>query len=327
MSSEEFHNRPKVTQETKPPFEVEPQPKLDTDPEIEETRYAINLGEERKIDPATNAGLKAEIEKRWKAKQSEDPIDSPDTNRGTQLEIKREFIDQIIDQENKRYRSEEALNRANRIDADFPSTLIEKAFNKYKSQKKNIEYMGHDPRISIGDWLAQGVGGQYRKQPALVSRKNDFIEVTNSANPDQITQILQHEYNHMFTQGHSNFSNRYQEYIRSIFFGEKDLKSLSQEAGKEILATEPFPGAGPVYLYLTTPGEINAYLGTNLRNDLLRAGLIKTFYDEINTSTLELALTIKDSNSNRKETPIYQIYLTMLKDKEKLLFWLNNYAI
>ena len=62
---------------------------------------------------------------------------------------------------------------------------------------KNIDYIGHNTNVVIGDWLDEGMGGYYRQQPALVSRKKDFIEVTSKANPDQITQILQHEYNHM----------------------------------------------------------------------------------------------------------------------------------
>ncbi len=217
--------------------------------------------------------------------------------------------------------------RAEKIDIDFPPNGFEKLFNQYKLQQKNIDFMGHNPQIFIGDWLDSGMGGFYRQQPALVSRKKDLIEVTNKAEPKQITQILQHEYNHMFTQGHSNFSKKYQEYMRGIFFSDEDLEKLGQNEENKILTKEPFTGAGPVYKYLTTPGEINAYLGTNLRHDLLRSGLIKNFYDKIEVNVLEQAINIKDSNCNREETPIYKTYLTMIKDKERLVNWLNNYAI
>lgn len=248
-------------------------------------------------------------------------------NLETQVEIKKEFIDKIISSENIRYKSEEAITRARKIDTDFPPTEFEKIFNKHKLQEKNIDYIGHNPNIVIGNWLDEGMGGYYRQQPALVSRKKDFIEVTSKANPDQITQILQHEYNHMFTQGEGNFSKKYQEYIRSIFFNEEELKNISQNEGNEILNKEPFPGGGPVYQYLTTPAEINAYLGTNLRHDLLRSGIIKNFYDKIDQNVIEQVLTIKDSNGNREKTPVYKTYLSMVKDKGKLANWLNNYAI
>jgi len=245
----------------------------------------------------------------------------------TQVEIKKEFIDEIINSENVRYKSEEAITRAKRIDTDFAPTKAEKIFNKYKLQEKNIDYIGHNPNVVIGDWLDEGMGGYYRQQPALVSRKNDFIEVTSKANPDQITQILQHEYNHMFTQGEGNFSKKYQEYIRGIFFSEEELKNISQSEGNEILSKEPFPGGGPVYQYLTSPAEINAYLGTNLRHDLFRSGIIKNFYDKVDHNVIEQVMTVKDSNGNREKTPIYKTYLSMIKDKERLADWLNNYAI
>lgn len=242
-------------------------------------------------------------------------------------EISKEFINSIIERENLRYKSEEALSRARKIDTDFPPSSIEALFNKHKSQEKNIDYIGHDPEIFIGDWLDEGAGGYYRKQPPLVSRKKDFIEVTSKANPNQISQILPHEYNHMFTQGHSNFSAKYKEYIRDIFFNDEELKKMGQDENNKILLHEPHPGSGPVYKYLTTPGEVNAYLGTNLRSDLLRNGIIKDFYQEIDESVLEQALNIKDSNCNRSETPIYKIYSTITKDKKRLVEWLNVYAI
>lgn len=242
-------------------------------------------------------------------------------------EISKEFINSIIEKENLRYKSEEALSRARKIDTDFPPSSIETLFNKHKSQEKNIDYIGHDPVISIGDWLNEGMGGYYRKQPALVSRKKDFIEVTSKANPNQISQILRHEYNHMFTQGNGNFSAKYKKYIRDIFFNDEKLKKMGQDENNKILLHVPYPDSGPVYKYLTTPEEINAYLGTNLRSDLLRSGIIKDFYQEIDESVLEQALSIKDSNCNRSETPIYKIYSTIIKDKKRLVEWLNVYAI
>jgi len=246
----------------------------------------------------------------------------------TQVEIKKEFVYEIINSENTRYKSEESLSRAKKIDEIFPPTVFEKIFNKYKLQEKNIDFIGNNEQnVNIGDWLDEGMGGYYREQPLLVSRKKDLIELNSKADPDQMTQILQHEYNHMFTQGQSNFSKKYKEYIRSIFFDEKELKELSGKEGNEILKQEPFPGSGPVYKYLTHPAEVNAYIGTNLRHDLLRSGIIKNFYDRVDQNMIEQSLSIKDSNCNREETPIYKIYLKITKDKEKLIDWLNNYAI
>jgi len=247
---------------------------------------------------------------------------------GSQIEIKKEFVDEIINNENIRYKSEESLSRAKKIDESFPPTVFEKIFYKYRLQEKNIDFVGNNEQnITIGDWLDEGMGGYYREQPLLVSRKKDLIELNNKADPDQMTQILQHEYNHMFTQGQSNFSKKYKEYIRSIFFDEKELKELSNKEGNEILKQEPFSGSGPVYKYLTYPAEINAYIGTNLRHDLLRSGIIKNFYDNVDQNIIEQALTVKDSNCNRDETPIYEIYLKITKDKGRLIEWLNNYAI
>lgn len=299
----------------------------DTKNKIDDIRNQLGLPPSDETPPSIKTELEAIDKLNQEKSKLENQNKTSEVNQESQVEIKKEFIDKIINQENMRYKSEEAFERARKIDTDFPPTEIEKVFNKYKSQEKNIDYLGHDSNIYVGDWLDEGAGGFYRKQPPLVSRKKDFIEVTNKANPDQITQILQHEYNHMFTQGHSNFSKKYQEYIKSIFFDEEELKVLSQSKDNEILKKEPYPGAGPVYKYLTTTGEINAYLGTNLRNDLLRNGLVKNFYDKVDKNVLEQALTIKDSNCNREKTPIYKIYLTMTKDKEKLVNWLNNYAI
>jgi hypothetical protein len=153
--------------------------------------------------------------------------------------ISRELINQIIERENIRYKSPEARARAKNIDADFPPSLIEKTLNKYKSQEKNIDYVGHEPNIFIGDWLDSGAGGFYQKQPPLVSRRKDFIEVTNKATPSQISQILPHEYNHMVTQGHSNFSSKYRDYIRGIFQSDENLKNLGKS--NKILLHEPYP--------------------------------------------------------------------------------------
>jgi hypothetical protein len=194
-------------------------------------------------------------------------------------------------------------------------------------QEKNLDYVGHNQNIVIGDWLDEGMGGYYRKQPALVKRTNDFIEVTSKADPEQIVQILQHEYNHMVTQGHSNFSKTYQQYMRDMFFSDEELEAMAAGEGGELLGKEPFPGGGPVYKYLTTPAEINAYLGTNLRHDLVRSGELSDFYDTLGDDALDRARYVADSNNNREKTPVYALYARMLKDRERLVHWLNTYAI
>ncbi len=243
------------------------------------------------------------------------------------IEIKKEFFDEIISKENRRYKSNEALLRAQKIDKDFPSTKIGKIFNKYKSQEKNLDYVNPNPKITIADWLEEGEGGHYIQQPQLVSRKKDFINITNKTNPTQAGQILEHEYNHMLTQGESNFSEKYKTYIRNIFLSDKEIKSLKGQSEYEMLFREPYKGAPLIYKYLTSPAEVNAYLGTNFRNDLVNNGVIENFYDKIDEQMIELSPQLKNSNCNKENTPIYKIYLSIIKDKKKLLNWLNNYAI
>ncbi|MFH1608810.1 MAG: hypothetical protein ABH951_02215 [Patescibacteria group bacterium] len=242
-------------------------------------------------------------------------------------EVSKEFVDQIILNENIRYQSLEALNRAKRIDKDFPAGAFEKTFNKYKKQENNLKFVNSNPSVHIGDWLEEGEGGHYRQQPPLVSRSKDFIQLTSKANPEQAGQILSHEYNHMITQGESNFSGKYKKYLKGMFLSEKEIDSFKDKKEYEILFREAYKGSGPIYKYLTSPAEVNAYLGTNLRNDLLRNKIIKDFYSKIDENTLNRVADIKDSNCNREKTPIYKIYFSILKDKEKLISWLNNYAI
>ncbi len=254
--------------------------------------------------------------------------DNPKRDSTEGMLITQEFVDSVIQKENRRYKSEEALTRAKKIDMQFPPTLIEKTFNKYKSQEKNLEFVGSNPHVIIADYLPDNAGGFYRKQPALVPREKDFIEVAKKAkNPEDFENILVHEYNHLFTQGLSNFSSKYQSYIRNIFWEEKELLTIGKNPGSEILLTEPFDGAGPVYKYLTNPAEVSAYLNTNLRNDLLRNGRIENFYDTITLQMLAEIPTLKNTHATSEKTPIYKIYLLMTKDKDALLEWLNNYAI
>lgn len=260
----------------------------------------------------------SELEKEDISKKSEKPAT---------LEIKKEFIDEIIASENIRYKSPEASIRAQRIDKEFPATAFGKILNKYVSQQKNLDYVNPNPPIHIVDWLEEGEGGHYRQQPELVSRSKDFINVTNKADPEQLVQILRHEYNHMVTEGESNFSSKYKKYIRNIFLSNKELKSLKGQSEYEFLFEEPYKGAGPIYKYLTSPAEINAYIGTNLRDDLLSNGIIKNIYDKIDMGMIEGSPKLKNSNCARSKTPVYKIYLSIVKDKKELINWLNNYAI
>jgi hypothetical protein len=243
-------------------------------------------------------------------------------------QINQEYIQEIISEENKRYTSPEALNRSKRIDQDFPPGKFETFFNKYKSQEKNLSFINPKPGVFLADGLEEGLGGHYQQQPPLVRRKHDFVRVTgDKANPNEFKQLLTHEYNHMVNQGHSNFSKKYTQYLRGMFLEDNDLKELGKQSGHEILLKIPYEGADPVYKYLTSVGEVNAYLGTNLRNDLLRNGVIHDFYDTIDENMIANLPSIKDSNCNKEETPIYSIYLSMLQNRTRLIEWLNNYAI
>ncbi len=241
-------------------------------------------------------------------------------------EITQEFVDGIVLNEMKRYVSPQAMERAKRIDSDFPATKLEKLFNPYKLQEKNLSEMVQNPSVKVVDFIPENMGGHYQRQPLVRYRNDDFIEVTDRADPTQLQNIIEHEYNHLVTRGENNFSSGYKVYIESLFYSQSELKKMGKKEETAWLNEEPFEGVGPLRKYLTNPAEVSAYLSTNLRGDLLRNGIIKNFYDQIPEDVFEMAVKLP-SHYNRPEQQLYSKYASIIKDKQKFIHWLNHYAI
>ncbi len=78
-------------------------------------------------------------------------------------------------------------------------------------------------------------------------------------------------------------------------------------------------GMGKLKDYLINPAEVSAYMGTNLRTDLLHNGIIKNYYDPITEDMLSNITSLKDTHANHEKTPIYKNYLSLIKDRKQFI--------
>lgn len=88
-------------------------------------------------------------------------------------------------------------------------------------------------------------------------------------NPDQVERIIQHELKHHWTDVLKN----------NVKYQDELSRGVVSESANTVLPRKDFH-------YLTDPTEIDAYLHTNLRNDLVNQGYLKDHFDTLTKDNL-----------------------------------------
>ena len=129
------------------------------------------------------------------------------------------------------------------------------------------------------------------------------LTIFNNKN-NNIYNTVSHEMKHNVNGGGVYMGPKYKEMVKSIFIDRKKLDESSLE----------------LYDYYTDPSEFSSYIGTNLKDELVDKGLLKSVHDIVTTDMIK---------SIEGKSEILDMYIPVIKDRDKLIKLINitPYAI
>jgi len=170
-----------------------------------------------------------------------------------------------------------------------------------------VDYLAQINNISFTDAITMARTKLYNE---AVKDSKGLIKLsdTNIKTLEDLYNVLSHELKHDITMGDTLLDQKTKDAIASVFKNNSDV---------------PFKYNKPNYLkdgrteyeYLTTPTEFQAYLGTNLRDQLKNAGYINDVLDDLPLDILDKV--------NIKKIPVLERYLPLIADKRKLIKIIN----
>ncbi len=222
------------------------------------------------------------------------------------------------------------FERAAALDAEYGTNYVQglKELEKHLDERNigelplniKIEKNPDDGSGGYSGWTDEGKMKNVLGHPTSIRDRK--IVLYDNTDPSDVRRILPHEGKHHYTMAIPNFySNAWGDFMSSTLEPLTEINKTNP-AFADKLIKPAFKGADySIYEYFEKPQEIDAYINTNLRDQLVDEGILEHHWDTLDDSKVAEFLM---SNPQKHS----KAYLNLLKSKDFIkMFNKGVYAI
>lgn len=218
-----------------------------------------------------------------------------------------------------------------------------KKFTEHSADPLNISVRKLDPDDRLLGREPSGISGENRnpfnyrahlemnsglseegidRAVAIAQRHEDrFVHLNKTLDPSDYKHTVPHEGKHDRTGGNTLVSKSIKKDKDDAFWSDEEM-TINNLNLNSSLTTNELDQLNTSYSYLTTDTEIDAYLGTNFKDELVEAGLIKNVTDDITTRKL-YSLPL---HAAIKELPTFRKYSGFIRNDKAFVKMVNKLA-
>ena len=233
--------------------------------------------------------------------------------------------------------SPENIERARMLDQEF-GTNYTKALQEMIFQRQNKPVADKYPfNIRVLENPGEGAGGYTSLTPEGAAKKaagipttiNDREVVIFSDSPvKDLKRRVPHELSHHKTLSQNNvkaLENAWGDKLKNAIDNPGEISKTNPVLADKLMqpAFKDMPDSPTLYEYLSDPAEVDAYLNTNFRDQLVQKGILKNHWDELTDNKLALYFMDEGPKDN-----MVNVLLDIVKPSEFLeIFNKGIYAI
>lgn len=143
------------------------------------------------------------------------------------------------------------------------------------------------------------------------SIKDREVIISKETPIDDAKRVVRHELKHHYTVGRNSdvYNKKYSEKLSNILNSPTEINKTNPEFANKLIQPAFKGDKRSLFEYLESPQEIDAYINTNMRDELVDKGVLKDHWDQLDVEKVIEFVTKNPSRSSRE-------YLSMVDPKK-----------